>query len=114
MRTEKAVYALGEAIGVHLMDAPAYDSDRICIVPAGAPDTDAGSFTYMARGLSQGILTFDLRPPGTYEARVYCNCRRIGYVPAGPDRLTGAGTEATVADRIAAIEGKGAWYGRTA
>src|SRR5665811_1196659 len=57
--TDQEIYNQGEMIGVHYANAPGYDSDWICVVPAGSPDTDAGDYKYMPRGLGQGLLLFD-------------------------------------------------------
>lgn len=84
VRTDKEIYNQGEVIGVNFTNAPGNDSDWICIVPAGSPDTDAGDYKYMPRGLGQGILIFAApRSPGRYEARAYYNYRRSGYVVSG-------------------------------
>jgi len=81
--TEKDIYNQGEMIGVHFTNAPGYDSDWICVVPAGSPDTDAGNYKYMPRGLGEGLLLFDPLSPGEYEVRAYYDYRRNGYVVSG-------------------------------
>jgi len=81
--TDKDIYSNGEKIGVNFSDSPGNNSDWICIVPAGTPDTEAGDYQYMPKGLNQGALTFDSPPPGKYEARAYYNYRRNGYVVSG-------------------------------
>ena len=83
VRADKDIYNQGEVIRVHFTNAPGNDSDWMCIVPAGSPDTDAGDYKYMPRGLSQGFLTFDPRSPGQYEVRAYYNYRQNGYVVSG-------------------------------
>jgi hypothetical protein len=83
VRTNKDFYHQGEPIRVSFTNAPGHDSDWICIVLAGSPDTDAGDYKYMPRGLGQGSLIFDPRPPGRYEVRTYYNYRRSGYVVSG-------------------------------
>jgi hypothetical protein len=83
VRADKDIYNQGEAIRVHFTNAPGNDSDWMCIVPAGSPDTDAGDYKYMPRGLGQGLLLFDPRSPGEYEVRAYYNYRRNGYVVSG-------------------------------
>ena len=83
VRTDKEIYHQGEAIRVHFTNAPGNDSDWMCIVPAGSPDTDAGDYKYMPRGFGQGFLLFDPRSPGEYEVRAYYNYRRNGYVVSG-------------------------------
>ena len=83
VRTDKNIYQQGEMIRVNFHNAPGNDSDWICIVPAGSPDTDAGDYKYMPRGLGQGSLIFDPRSPGKYEVRAYYNYRRNGYVVSG-------------------------------
>lgn len=79
VKTEKAVYKSDEGIRVLFSGAPGNDSDWICIVPAGSPDTEGGDFKYMPRGLSQGSLLFEAPLPGKYEARAYYDYRRQGY-----------------------------------
>jgi hypothetical protein len=83
VKTEKDTYKPGETIKVIFSDAPGKDSDWICIVPAGTPDTEAGDYKYMPRGLSQGSLIFDSPTPGKYEVRGYYDYRRHGYVVTG-------------------------------
>ena len=80
VRTDKDIYNQGEPIRVYFTNAPGNDSDWMCIVPVGYPDTDAGDYKYMPGGLSQGFLLFDPRSPGVYEVRAYYNYRRNGYV----------------------------------
>ncbi len=94
VRTDKGIYNQGEMIGVNFTNAPGNDSDWICIVPAGSPDTDAGDYKYMPRGLGQGILIFNPRSPGKYEARAYYNYRRNGYVVSGRTLFSVAGDPA--------------------
>jgi len=81
--TDKEIYNQGEMIGVHFVNAPGYDSDWICVVPAGSPDTDAGDYKYMPKGEGQGFLLFNPRSPGEYEVRAYYDYRRNGYVVSG-------------------------------
>src|SRR5659263_759571 len=57
VRADREIYNQGEAIRVYFTNAPGNDRDWICIVPVGAPDTDAGNYKYMPRGLGQGFLT---------------------------------------------------------
>ena len=83
VRTDKDIYNQGEPIRVYFTNAPGNDSDWICIVPVGYPDTDAGDYKYMPRGLSQGFLLFSPRSPGVHEVRAYYNYRRNGYVVSG-------------------------------
>ena len=83
VRTDKGVYNQGEMIRVNFRNAPGYNSDWVCIVPAGSPDTEPGDYKYTPGGVSQGSLMFDPRSPGRYEARVYYNYRRNGYVVSG-------------------------------
>ncbi len=83
VHTDKSVYSPGEAIRVNFRNAPGYNSDWICIVPAGSPDTEPGDYKYMPRGIGQSALMFDPRSPGRYEVRAYYNYRRNGYVVTG-------------------------------
>ena len=83
VRADREIYNQGDVIRVYFANAPGNDSDWICIVPVGAPDTDAGNYKYMPRGLGQGFLIFDPPSPGEYEVRAYYNYRRNGYVVSG-------------------------------
>ena len=83
VRTDKDIYNQGEIIRVHFTNAPGHDRDWMCIVPAGSPDTEAGDYKYMPRGLGQGFLTFAPPSPGKYEARAYYNYSSNGYVVSG-------------------------------
>lgn len=80
IKTDKDIYHSGETIKVNFFNAPGNPRDWICIVAAGSPDDDAGDYQYMPRGLAEGVLTFDSRPPGKYEARAYYNYSCNGYV----------------------------------
>jgi len=80
VNTDKDLYNSSEMIKVNFSNSPGNARDWICIVPAGSPDTEAGDYRYMPKGLSQGVLTFDSRSPGKYEVRVYYNYSRNGYV----------------------------------
>ncbi|MHB8123753.1 MAG: hypothetical protein ACYDG4_16570 [Desulfuromonadaceae bacterium] len=81
--TDKDLYNYGEMINVKFSNAPGKDSDWLCIAPAGSPDTEAGDYKNMPKGVSQGTLVFDAPVPGKYEARAYYNYSRNGYVVAG-------------------------------
>jgi len=83
VRTEKDVYDQGEVIRVHFSNAPGYSSDWICIVRAGSPDSAAGNYKYLPRGVSAGTLSFNPPTPGAYEARAYYNYRHGGYRVSG-------------------------------
>jgi hypothetical protein len=83
VRTDKGIYNQGEMIRVRFSNAPGYNSDWICIVPAGSPDTEPGDYKYTPRGVGQGSLMFDPRAPGRYEVRAYYNYRRNGYAVSG-------------------------------
>jgi hypothetical protein len=91
VRTDKNIYHPGEIIKVHFLNSPGIDSDWICIVPAGSPDTDGGDYKYMPRGSGQGSLIFNPRSPGKYEVRAYYNYRRNGYVVSGRYAFSVAG-----------------------
>ena len=80
VNTDKDIYNPGEMIRVNFSSSPGNAGDWICIVPAGSPDTEAGDYQYMPKGLSQGVLTFGPRSPGKYEVRAYYNYSRNGYV----------------------------------
>jgi len=78
--TDKENYSILEAIKVSFFNAPGRDDDWICIVPAGSPDTEAGDYQYMPRGLGQGFIMFGPRSAGKYEVRAYYNYSSKGYV----------------------------------
>jgi hypothetical protein len=83
VNTDKDIYNQGEMVKVNFSSSPGHDGDWICIVPVGSPDTEAGDFKYMPKGLSQGSLIFDPPRPGKYEVRAYYNYSRKGYVVSG-------------------------------
>jgi TolB-like protein len=80
VKTDKDIYRAGETIRVNFFNSPGNNRDWICIVAAGSPDTDAGDYKYMPSRVSEGVLTFDVPPPGKYEVRAYYNYSRNGYV----------------------------------
>ena len=82
VNTDKASYQYGEAIKVTFTGAPGLDSDWICLVQAGSPDTDGGDYKYMPKGLKTGTLTFDAPAPGKYEIRAFYNYHKVGYAVA--------------------------------
>jgi len=86
LETDKRVYQ-GDDIRVHFYNAPGYSSDWICIVPEGAPDTEAGDYKYMPAGAQQGVLHFRSPRPGRYEARAFYNYRSGGYVVSARSRF---------------------------
>lgn len=83
LNTDKDTYSYGEKIKVSFFNSPGNEGDWICIVPAGTPDTEAGDYKYMPKGLGQGSLIFDPASSGKYEARAYYNYSRNGYVVSG-------------------------------
>lgn len=83
LTTDKSTYNFDEKIKVSFFNSPGNDSDWICIVPAGSPDTEPGDYKYMPKRLDQGSLLFDPPSPGKYEARAYYNYGRNGYVVSG-------------------------------
>jgi hypothetical protein len=92
VHTDKHLYNPGEPITVRFSNSPGIGSDWMCIVPVGAPDTSAGDYQYLPRGVEKGVVTFAPRQPGNYEVRVYYNYRQNGYVVTGryPFSVTGA------------------------
>jgi hypothetical protein len=78
--TDKDTYNYGEVIKVNFSNALGKESDWICIVPSGSPDTEAGDYKNMPKGLAEGVLTFDSPSPGKYELRAYYDYSRKGYV----------------------------------
>lgn len=110
--TDKDIYNYGEVIKVNFSNALGKESDWICIVPSGSPDTEAGDYKNMQKGLAQGVLTFDPPSPGKYEARAYYDYSRKGYavsarhsflVTSTPEYVKEAGqrkiTSASIEDR---------------
>jgi uncharacterized membrane protein len=83
LNTDKDAYINGEKIKVNFSNSPGDEGDWICIVPAGSPDTEAGDYKKMPKGLGQGFLIFDPPSPGKYEARAYYNYSHKGYVVSG-------------------------------
>lgn len=79
INTDRDIYNYGEKIRVNYYHAPGYSRDWICIVPAGAPDTDAGDYRYIPRR-GHGVLTFGSKRPGNYEARAYYRYSAGRYV----------------------------------
>ncbi len=104
--TDKDSYNYGEPINVKFTNASGDERDWICIVPAGSPDTEAGDYKYMPKGLSQGVLVFDSPTPGKYEARAYYNYARIGYVVSGRHAFTIVSSPAAEAAMAARMERK--------
>jgi hypothetical protein len=102
VKTEKAAYTYGEPIKVTFSGAPGLDSDWVCIVPAGSPDTDGGDFKYMPKGSRSGTLTFDPPAPGNYEVRAYYNYRKVGYAVASRATfsVTGDAANANAMERL--------------
>ena len=109
VKTDKDIYSAGETILVNFSNAPGYNSDWICIVPAGSPDTEGGDFQYMPNGVSVGVLTFIAPAQGKYEARAYYNYRRNGYVVTARYSFTvgdkvSAASPVAVAETVKAVE----------
>lgn len=82
VKTDKEMYQYGEAIKVTFSGATGLDSDWICIAAAGSPDTEAGDYKYLPKGLTTGTLTFAPPAPGKYEVRAFYNYHKVGYVVA--------------------------------
>ena len=101
VNTDKDGYNYGETIKVHFSNSPGDGRDWICIVPVGSPETDAGDYQYMPKGLSQGVLTFDPPSPGKYEVRAYYNYRRNGYVVSGRYAFSVGGKVSSVESEMA-------------
>jgi hypothetical protein len=91
--TDKNVYSPGEQIRVRFSGAPGYNSDWICIVPSGEPDTAAGTYQYLPYGVRQGFVTFIAPSPGRYQVRAYYDYRRNGYLVSARRSFTVAGQE---------------------
>ena len=73
-------YHPNESITVYFNQTTGLNSDWINIVSAGTPDNYGGTYQYLPAGQPQGSLVFAPQPPGRYEARVYYNYRRNGYL----------------------------------
>jgi len=78
--TDKDTYNYGETIKVNFSNALGKESDWICIIPSASPDTEAGDYKNMPKGLTQGVLIFDAPTPGKYEVRAYYDYSKKGYV----------------------------------
>lgn len=78
--TDKDSYNYGEVIKVNFSNALGKESDWICIVPSGSPDTEAGDYKNMPKGLTEGVLIFNSPSPGKYELRAYYDYSHKGYV----------------------------------
>ncbi|MDI6742667.1 MAG: zinc ribbon domain-containing protein [Smithella sp.] len=78
IQTDKDVYRSGEKIRVNYYNAPGQSRDWICIVRAGAANTEAGDYQYIPRR-GRGVLTFRAPRPGKYEARAYYNYSSFDY-----------------------------------
>lgn len=101
VKTDKDVYRAGETIRVNFSNAPGNNSDWICVVPEGSPDTEAGDYKYMPGGLSQGVLVFDLPSQGKYEVRAYYNYRRNGFVVSGRYAFSVVGSAPAAESKVA-------------
>ena len=55
VRTDKHLYNAGEPIVVQFSNAPGIDSDWICVVPVGAPDSERGDYQYLPAGVAPVI-----------------------------------------------------------
>lgn len=106
VKTDKEIYQYGESIKVTFSGATALDSDWICIVPAGSPDTEAGDYKYMPKGLTTGTLTFDPPAPGKYEVRAFYNYHKVGYVVAAHAAFSVTGNAAYKKDMEQRMERK--------
>lgn len=104
--TDKDTYNYGEPVNVKFSNATGDERDWICIVPVGSPDTEAGDYKYIPKGLKQGVLVFDPPTPGKYEARAYYNYARKGYVVSGRHAFTVVSSPAAEAAMAARMERK--------
>ena len=106
LSTDKDTYERGETIKVHFSNSPGDEGDWICIVPAGAPDTEGGDYRYMPKGVAQGSLVFEPPKPGKYEARAYYNYNRNGYVVSGRHAFSVVGSPEDEANKAKLMERK--------
>jgi len=104
--TDKDTYDYGEPVNVKFSNALGDERDWICIVPVGSPDTEAGDYKYIPKGLNQGVLVFDPPAPGKYEARAYYDYGRKGYVVSGRHAFTVVSSPAAEAAMAARMERK--------
>lgn len=104
--TDKDTYNYGEPVNVKFSNATGDERDWICIVPVGSPDTEAGDYKHIPKGLKQGVLVFDPPTPGKYEARAYYNYARKGYVVSGRHAFTVVSSPAAEAAMAARMERK--------
>ena len=104
--TDKDTYNYDEPINVKFSKAPGDERDWICIVPVSSPDTEAGDYKYMPKGLNQGVLVFDPPAPGKYEVRAYYDYARKGYVVSGRHAFTVVSSPAAEAAMAARMERK--------
>lgn len=88
IRIDRDRYSPGEQITVHFAGSPGDDHDWVCIVPAEAPDDEAGDYQYLPRRQAEGDLTFSVPLPGSYEVRIYYGYRSKGYVVTDRCRFT--------------------------
>lgn len=98
VKSDKEMYQYGEAIKVTFSGATGLDSDWICIVPAGSPETEAGDYKYLPKGLASDTLTFDPPAPGKYEVRAFYNYHTTGYVVAARALFSVTGDDAYAKD----------------
>lgn len=103
VKTDKDNYSAEETIRVNFSSAPGYNSDWICIVASGSPDTEGGDFQYLPNGVSDGMLTFNAPAQGKYEVRAYYNYRRNGYVVSARYSFT-VGDRVSAAKPVAVVE----------
>lgn len=106
VKTDKEMYQYGEAINVTFSGATGLDSDWICIVPAGSPNTEAGDYKYMPKGLTTGTLTFAPPAPGKYEVRAFYNYHKVSYVVAAGAEFSVTGDAAYTKDMEQRMERK--------
>ncbi|MHA6344185.1 hypothetical protein [Roseivivax sp. CAU 1761] len=70
VRTQKTVYAEGEAVVVEFEGAPARGQDFVAFARLGLPDTARENGEYLG-GRSSGSLAFPPWKPGIHEVRLY-------------------------------------------
>ena len=87
VETDRNTYNYGDTIQVFFYNAPGYSRDWICIVPAGSPDTDAGSYKYLP-AKTRGVVTFKTPQSGKYEVRAYYNYSAGRYLVSARSGFT--------------------------
>lgn len=79
INTNKQIYAVGETIQVEYSELPGKYSDFISLVDSSISEKEWNRGERRDNISTQGDLTFDGMPPGSYEIRAYYNYREGRY-----------------------------------